>query len=112
MLFLGVLCVIPAPAADWRTGDWLINWDNTLTYGVSLRLDNPDQRIIGLSNGGSAFSVNGDDGNLNYDTGLFSNLFQITSELEVEYKNFGLFARGWGFYDYENTLPQAERMKL
>ena len=112
MLFLGVLCVIPAPAADWRTGDWLINWDNTLTYGVSLRLDNPDQRIIGLSNGGSAFSVNGDDGNLNYDTGLFSNLFQITSELEVEYKNFGLFARGWGFYDYENEKRPRERTPL
>ncbi len=111
-LFLGVLCATPASAADWRKGEWFISWDNTLTYGVSYRTDDPDERIIGLDNGGTAFSVNGDDGNLNYDTGIWSNAFQLTTELEVSYKNFGFFIRGWGFYDYENEENSRARTSL
>jgi hypothetical protein len=111
-LFLAALCVTPARSADWRKGKWFISFDNTVTYGVSYRLDDPDERIIGLVNGGSAFSVNGDDGNLNYDTGIFSNALQLTSELEVDHKNFGAFFRGWGFYDYENKKGDRARTPL
>jgi hypothetical protein len=111
-LVLWVLCAAPADAADWRKGKWFISWDNTLTYGVSYRTDDPDERIIGLANGGSAFSVNGDDGNLNYDTGIWSNAFQLTTELEIDYNNFGMFFRGWGFYDYESEKGDRARTEL
>jgi len=111
-LLVWALCITPALSADWRKNKWLINWDNTLTYGLSYRTGEVDQDIIGLANGGSAFSVNGDNGNLNYDTGIFSNTFQLTSELEVKQKNWGLFVRGWGFYDYENENRDRERTEL
>ena len=55
-LFLGVFCATPVPAADWRKNKWFISWDNRFTIGTSYRLDDPDPRIIGLANGGTAFS--------------------------------------------------------
>jgi len=111
-LLVCALCSTPAPGADWRKGKWFINWDNTLTYGLSYRLDDPDPEIIGLPNGGSAFSVNGDDGNLNYEAGIWSNIAQLTTELEAKTDRFGLFARGWGFYDYENEDNDRARTPL
>jgi len=50
------------------------------------------------------FSANRDDGNIKYGKGdLFSNAFKITSDLEVTYKDWGMFARASYFYDFENN---------
>ncbi len=106
------LSVTPARSAEWRKGKWFISWDNTLTYGVSYRTGDRDSRIIGLANGGTAFSVNGDDGNLNYDTDLWSNVFKLTTEVELDHDSFGFFFRGWGFYDVENEDGDRERTAL
>ena len=75
-------------------------------------MEERDKRIIGLTNGGLAYSVNGDDGNLNYDKGLISNALKLSSEIEVSYKNFGAFVRGFGFYDYENEKGDRARTPL
>jgi hypothetical protein len=80
-LFLFGICATPLHALDWRKGEWLVSWDNTITYGLSTRLKDADPRIIGTANGGTAFSVNGDNGNLNYDTGIWSNVVKLNSEL-------------------------------
>lgn len=88
------------------------NWDNTITYGAGVRLSDPDKRLIGLAAGGSAFSVNGDDGNLNYKKGLFTNAAKITSEFEVSYQNFGGFVRAFAFYDIENEQGDRARTSL
>ncbi len=102
----------PAQAIDYQSGDFKISWGNTLSYGAAWRLGDPDSRIIGLTNGGTAYSVNGDDGNLNYEKGLFSNAFKLTTELEISYKNVGAFVRGFGFYDYENEDGDRARSPL
>ena len=75
-----LLCVAaPVGAIDYGSGDFKISWGNTISYGAAWRMEERDQRIIGLANGGLAYSVNGDDGNLNYDKGLFSNAMKLTS---------------------------------
>ncbi len=43
--------------------------------------------------------MNGNDGNRNFDTGLVSEVFKVTSELQANYQNYGLFVRGSAFYD-------------
>ena len=89
--------------------------DSTLSYGMSWRTSDRDDDIIGLANGGNAYSVNGDDGNLNYDDGdLFSNIAKITSELELRDKNnnVGIFLRGSAFYDFENEDGDRDRTDL
>lgn len=109
-----------------KSGEWSGSFDNTLSWGSAWRLSGPDRRIIGIASttlpngtsppgslGGTAFSVNGDDGNLNYDTGLISNIFKLTSELELNHSSgFGLFVRGLAFYDRENEKGDREKIDL
>jgi len=102
----------PLPAVQGQRGNLTWSWDNTLSYGLLWRLDDPDPAIIGLANGGRAFSVNGDDGDLNYKTGIASNAATLTSELQISYGNVGAFVRGYGLYDYENEDGTRARTPL
>ena len=101
-----------AHAIDGKEGDLHWSWDTTLTYGLFTRLEKRDPAIVGLGAGGKAFSVNGDDGNLNYDTGIASNAFKATTEIELSYKGFGAFVRAYGFYDTENEDGSRARTPL
>ncbi len=77
------------------------SFDNTVSIGVSIRAEDADPDIIGRANGGRANSINYDNGNLNYDKGdVWSAPIKLTSELEAQYKNVGIFLRGLVFYDY------------
>ena len=50
------------------------------------------------------FSANRDDGNLKYDDGdAISNAFKITSEISLNWRSWGAFARATYFYDFENA---------
>lgn len=88
------------------------SFDTTLSWGQNYRISDRDADLIGIANGGRAFSVNADDGNLNYDPGLISNAFLFTSELEAHYKNFSVFVRGTGFHDTINSSASQERTRL
>ncbi len=112
LLALVALLASPLQAIDGQKGDFSWSWDNTISYGLFYRLDEPDESIVGRAAGGTAFSVNGDDGNQNYDTGIASNALKWTSELEFSYKNFGGFVRGFAFYDYENEEGDRARTPL
>jgi len=109
---LAVLVAPPAQAVNLSSGEFRLNLDTTLSWGAAYRLDDRDQRIIGLANGGTAYSVNGDDGNLNFNKGIYSNTMGLTVEVEMSYKNFGAFVRGRGFYDYEIENGDRARTEL
>ena len=109
---VAVLISTPAQAIDFERGDFSMALDTTLSYGLTWRLEDQDSELIGIANGGSAFSVNGDDGNLNYDTGVLSNLVKITTELELGYRNFGAFFRASAFYDFESEDGDRARTRL
>lgn len=109
---LAVMVAVPVAAKEFQKGDLSGSWDTTISWGAQFRLDDPDKRIIGLPEGGEAFSVNGDSGNLNYGTGIVSNVLKLTTELELGYKNVGTFVRFRGFYDEENEDGDRERTPL
>jgi hypothetical protein len=109
---LGTLSTEPVEAADLSIGQFRFLFDTTLSYGLRYRLDDQDQRIIGLVAGGSAFSVNGDDGNQNFDTGISSNAVKATIDIDLAYKNVGAFFRGTGFYDFELKGGKRARTPL
>ena len=118
-----------AMAADFNLGGLEGNLDTTLSYGLQWRVEERDNDLVGKANlnpataamtpaqfiaAPGAFSVNSDNGNLNYDDGdLISNAAKITSELSLRGQNMGFFARGFYFYDFENednqALPPAAR---
>lgn len=94
----------PANAFQFTLGEVEASLDTTLSYGLNWRTSERDKDIIGIANGGTAYGVNGDDGNLNYDDdAYFSKVAKITSDLELKYDNFGLFLRGTAFYDFQNA---------
>lgn len=103
-----------APAEPEQAEARPLKWSfgSQITYGIGFRMKDPDQRLIGRAAGGSAFSVNGDDGNQNYDKGVFTNAIKISSEFQFSYKNFGGFVRGFAFYDAENESGDRARTPL
>ncbi|GJM09159.1 MAG: hypothetical protein DHS20C11_14350 [Lysobacteraceae bacterium] len=100
-------------------GDWTVSWDTTVSYGASWRVQERDKNNIGkvkndpfvvlLPNDQQRatigrWSVNSDDGNLNYDDGdLISNAVKVTTELDFSNGQWGGFVRATGFYDFENA---------
>ncbi len=104
-----------ARSFQFEYGELKGSLDTTLSYGLSWRVQDRDKEILGVAGtpkSGSAFSVNADDGNQNYDQGIISNVGKITSELELNYLNFGGFIRGSAFYDYENEEGRREKAPL
>lgn len=69
-----------------------IDWDTTLTYGASWRVKDRSDRLVS--------DVNADDGNRNFDKGLISNRFGISTEMDLNYRNnYGMFLRARAYYD-------------
>ena len=110
-------------AKEFQLGELSGNFDTTISYGASWRMDDPDADNIGKAhyrppyNPGigaqdnaaqraalGRFSVNSDDGNTNYADGdLISHAIKLTVELDVTWRNFGAFFRATGFHDFENN---------
>jgi hypothetical protein len=107
-LALALLTTLPASALTFEFGQISGSFDSTLSAGVSYRLQGRDPALVGVANGGTALSVNTDDGNLNYDKGIFSKVVKGTHDLEVrnESGDIGAFVRFTYFKDFSNEAPQ------
>lgn len=117
LMVAGILCCCFPPTQAgalqlYQSDDFNANFDTTVSYSLQYRVQDRDEDIIELASGGNSVNPNWDDGNLNYDEGIFSNMFKIISELEMKSKNFGAFVRGTAFYDFENEDGHRERYEL
>ncbi len=101
-----------ASAEVFEIGDVEGILDLSLAYGLLVRTESRDANFIGIGNGGRADTVNADDGTLNYDTGLVSNQVRLAGDLTLVWENFGVFVRGFGFYDFETELNDREHSNL
>ncbi len=116
---LAVLMAAPVGAIDMSgsSQDFSLNLDTTLSWGARYRMEERDPAIIGFTAGGTAWSVNGDDGNLNFDKGLVSNTLKATIDLSYSYNGWansslGFFVRGSGFVDFEVERDCCARTEL
>ena len=98
-----LLCTSPAQALEFGDGAVRGSLDTTLSHGMTFRVADRDESLIG---------INSDDGDRNYDRGLVSNTSKVTTELELDYGDFGAFARVYGFIDFENENGERERTPL
>jgi hypothetical protein len=89
---LPLLVAVQAQAVEFSFAEGEIagSIDTTLSYGQLWRVQGQDK---------SNNDVNTNDGNRNFETGLVSEVFKITTDLEVTYQNYGAFIRGTAFYD-------------
>ena len=82
-----------AIALDFDTdSDWKVRWDNTLKYSNAFRVSPRNQSLL-------AGNINGDDGDRDFSEGLISDRFDILSELDISYHNFGVSISGAAWYD-------------
>ncbi|MDX1355899.1 MAG: DUF1302 domain-containing protein [Halomonas venusta] len=93
--FVGILPLLVAAhaqAVEFSFADNEITGsiDSTVSYGQLWRVQGQDK---------SNDDINTNDGNRNFDTGLVSEVFKITTDMEARYQNYGVFVRGTAFYD-------------
>ncbi len=110
IVLAGILALVftaPAEGIDLagKSSNFSLNLDVTLSYGVRYRAEERDPAIYSHHEGGTAWSGNGDDGNLNFDKGIVSNTPKATVDFSFASNpnkkvRFGFFARGSAFYDY------------
>lgn len=125
------LAANPAAAFDFSRGELSGSLDTTVSFGASWRAQERSQDLVAMARinpaivrqigaltaagdylGAQAlqlaapgrFSANRDDGNLKYDKGdVISNAFKLTTELSLNWRDSGAFARATYFYDFENA---------
>ncbi|MBI2812748.1 MAG: DUF1302 domain-containing protein [Opitutae bacterium] len=88
------------------------NFDTTISIGGLYRVNDPDRDLYGLAAGGLQRSVNADDGNLNYRSGVVSFLAKANHDLLLKYDQGGLFVRGFYFNDFVNSNGNRLRTPL
>lgn len=104
----------PAKAVDISSGNWEGSFDSTFTVGAGWRMEERDDAKVGIANGGTAWSNNNDDGNLNFDKGdTFSKAIKGLHELDLRHADgYGLFMRGIWLYDVELMDESREFREL
>lgn len=100
----GFIAAPSAQALDFELNeDWKGYVDNTLKTGIMWRVADRDQNIVGIANGGTSFSTNSDDGNLNYDRGdtVFETA-KLVTEFGLRNEWMNIYARTSYLYDWRN----------
>lgn len=119
-VLLAMAVAKPASAVEFDLGSgWAGSFDSTFTIGTSFRIEDIDPNNVGRYNNQTflipgqfgptdidpivgRWSNNGDDGNLNFEEGVISQIFKAVHELDLRYEDqFGAFVRGRYFYDAE-----------
>ncbi|NQD37254.1 DUF1302 domain-containing protein [Permianibacter sp. IMCC34836] len=113
-VLLSMAAAQPAKAVDISAGNWEGSFDSTFTVGAGWRMEDRDEAKIGKANGGTAWSNNNDDGNLNFDKGeTFSKAIKGLHELDLHHADgYGIFVRGTWLYDYELMRDDREFKEL
>ena len=100
----GLLHVLPAHAVEFGDGVLQGSLDTTISHGLTFRVGKREPEY--------SEELNGNDGDLNYDRGLVSNTSKFTTDLDIEYGDFGAFVRASGFIDFENENGQRNDKPL
>lgn len=89
-------------ALPLQLGPVSATFDTTVSLGATMRMEDANPELIGIANGGTARSVNDDDGNYGFESGdVVSAVAKATHDLEFKYRNYGLFSRFTYFYDQQ-----------
>lgn len=114
-LALGLLtAAAPAMAGEKQFNEDLsVKWNLKASVGAISRMESArkENLFAGDTPGGTSGSAVSDDGNLNYDGGeVVSAVAKAVGDVNLQYKNYGLFVRAKGWYDYvqkEKDVPHG-----
>jgi len=91
----------PLAQADTFTTDNGLEgrWSLNASVGTSIRMKDADKNLISVVNGGTA-GAGADDGNLNFTKrDPYSTVGKLTGEFELKGDTYGIFMRGFAWYD-------------
>lgn len=116
----GLLLAFPSTAIEFSSDDGTVTGalDTTISYGTLWRVQGQDLKRYNGSSTPNHDDVNTNDGNRAYDTGLVSQVYRISADLEIDWEDqYGLFIRGTAFYDTmmmdrSNNWLRANRASL
>jgi len=118
-LLLAAAPRLAALSFDFGDGEWRLDLDTVLSYSAQWRVARVDDDLFKYRDTGNliadtsryAVLLNGDDGDRNFSRGLVQNKISVVSEMKLEWRDFGFFARGRGYYDavYDDDTDQSER---
>ncbi|MDH0893255.1 MULTISPECIES: DUF1302 domain-containing protein [unclassified Pseudomonas] len=95
-------CAAGSQAATFNIGEIDGQFDSTLSIGASWSTRSADPDLIGANNGGDGLSQTSDDSRQNFKRGeTFSKIFKGLHDLELKYRDTGVFLRGKYWYDFE-----------
>jgi len=103
-LALAIAASISAPASAFQfyVNDLEASLDTTLSAGASWRLEERNDDLVGVGNGGSGGSINSDDGNLNFENDkTYSKIIKGNTDFLISYEDYGFFGRVKYWYDFE-----------
>ena len=114
-LALGLLtAAAPAMAGEKQINDDIsLKWNLKASVGAISRMESArkENLFAGDTPGGTSSSAVSDDGNLNYDGGeVVSAVAKAVGDINLQYRNYGLFVRAKGWYDYvqkEKDVPHG-----
>ncbi len=103
LLCASLSSMVHAVALDFGEGDDLVTMDidTSITYGAQWRVQAADKKML-RGDGtivGTVIAGNIDDGNRNFDPGLVSNRLTVLTDVDIRWRDFGVFLRGKAFYD-------------
>ena len=117
-----LLATAPPLAAlsfDFGDGEWRLDLDTVVSYSAQWRVAKVDDDLFAYRDTGNliadssryAVLLNADDGDRNFSRGLVQNKISVVSEMKLEWRDIGFFARGRGYYDavYDDDTDQNER---
>ncbi|MEZ5571009.1 MAG: DUF1302 family protein [Halioglobus sp.] len=103
-------------------GEWQLEWDTNVAYTAQWRVAKPDDDQFRYKDlGGSdpiaslrryTVLINANDGDNNFDRGsLTQNKASFVTEMDLKWRDYGLFARARGYYDdvYDRNTDQTEQ---
>ncbi len=108
-LAVGSLAPAPLVALSFEFGeDTRLDFDTSLFYTAQWRLEKPSTYRLSPDVSGQRLpqeaaalfeAANNDDGNRNFDRGLTSNKLTAVIDLDLSWRNLGVFLRGRAYYD-------------
>lgn len=110
-----------AQALSFKFGEareWALDWDTTVSYSAQWRVAKQDDDKFEYKDTGDLIAdssrysvlVNANDGNNNFNRSLVQNKISFVSEMDLTWRNYGVFLRGRGYYDdvYNSDTDHSE----
>jgi hypothetical protein len=101
-------------------GEWQLDWDTNVAYTAQWRVAKQDDDQFAYKDlGGSdpiaslkrhTVLINANDGDNNFNRSLVQNKASFVTEMDLTWRDYGLFARARGYYDdvYDQHTDQSE----